>query len=186
MLVNITNNKINTNGGKLFKAISSDTRLSILERLSEGEIHISGIARELGISVPVAAKHVKILEEAELVERKKFGNLHMIGIKLNNVYSLLDHFAENSVLEVEKGTNLLEALKAVAAVEITKVGSMTKVISTDGEKGLYLYEVNGKSPDKTVDEFRFDEDAIVEWKKLVPVTKKRLFVNVKKEKAEKT
>ncbi|MDD3042582.1 MAG: helix-turn-helix domain-containing protein [Methanosarcinaceae archaeon] len=180
MLVNITNNGMNANGGKLFRAISSDTRLSILERLSEGEVHISGLARELGISVPVVAKHVRILEEAELVERKKFGNLHMIGIRLNNVYSLLDQFAENSTLEVEKGTNLLEALKTVAAVEVTKVGDMTKVVSTDGEEGLYLYEVNGKFPDKTVDEFIFEDDAVVEWKKLIPVTKKRLLVNVKK------
>lgn len=180
MLVNITNHGINPSGGKLFKAISSDTRISILERLSEGEVHISGLARELGISVPVAAKHVKILEEVELVERKKFGNLHIIAINLNNVYSLLDQFAENNTLEVDKGTNLLEALKTVAAVEVTKVGDMTKVVSTDGEKGLYLYEVDGKLPEKSVDKYIFEDDVVVEWKKLVPVTKKRLFVNVRK------
>jgi DNA-binding transcriptional ArsR family regulator len=167
-------------GENLFKAISSDTRLSILESLTEGNKHISGLAREIGISVPVAAKHVKVLEKAELVERKKIGNTHMIGIKMNNVYSFLDHFAENRKLEVEKGTSLLEALKSVAAVEVRKMGDRVKVVSTDGEEGFYVYEVDGKFSDKTVEEYTFYEDAIVEWKKLIPVTKKRLFVNIKR------
>jgi DNA-binding transcriptional ArsR family regulator len=167
-------------GENLFKAISSDTRLSILESLTEGNKHISGLAREIGISVPVAAKHVKVLEKAELVERKKIGNTHMIGIKMNNVYSFLDHFAENRKLEVEKGTSLLEALKSVAAVEVRKMGDRVKVVSTDGEEGFYVYEVDGKFSDKTVEEYAFYEDAIVEWKKLIPVTKKRLFVNIKR------
>jgi len=171
---------MNGGGENLFKAISSDTRLSILEILSEGDKHISGLAREIGISVPVAAKHVKVLEKAELIERKKFGNTHMIGIKLNNVYSFLDHFAENRRLEVEEGTSLLEALKSVAAVEVRKMGDRVKVVSTDGEEGFYVYEVDGKFSDKTVEEYTFYEDTIVEWKKLIPVTKKRLLVNIKR------
>lgn len=171
---------INDGRENLFKAISSDTRLSILEHLSEGDKHISGLAREIGISVPVAAKHVKILEKANLVERKKFGNTHMIGIKLNNVYSFMDHFAENRRLEVEQGTTLLEALKSVAAVEVKNMGNKVKVVSTDGEKGFYIYEVDGKFSDKTVDEYKFYEDSVVEWKKLVPITKKRLMVNIRR------
>ncbi|MCQ1534619.1 helix-turn-helix domain-containing protein [Methanosarcina sp. KYL-1] len=171
---------MNGGGEKLFKAISSDTRLSILERLSEGDTHISALARELGISVPVAARHVKVLEEAELVERKKLGNLHMIGIKLSNIYSFMDHFAENRKLEVEQGTTLLEALKSVAAVEVRKMGDRVKVVSTDGEEGFYVYEVDGKFSDRTVDEYVFCEDVVVEWKKLIPITKKRLFVNIKR------
>ncbi|AKB73465.1 Transcriptional regulator, ArsR family [Methanosarcina lacustris Z-7289] len=174
------NSGMNGGGENLFKAISSDTRLSILEILSEGDKHISGLAREIGISVPVAAKHVKVLEKAKLVERKKFGNTHMIGIKLNNVYSFLDHFAENRRLEVEEGTSLLEALKSVTAVEVRKMGDRVKVVATDGEEGFYVYEVDGKFSDKTVDEYTFYEDTIVEWKKLIPITKKRLFVNIKR------
>ena len=123
---------------------------------------------------------MKILEKANLIERKKFGNTHMIGIKLNNIYSFLDHFAENRRLEVEQGTTLLEALKSVAAVEVKKIGNRVKVISTDGEEGFYVYEVDGKLSDKTVDEYEFYENTIVEWKKLVPVTKKRLLVNIKR------
>jgi hypothetical protein len=59
------------------------------------------------------------------------------------------------------------------------MGNRIKVVSTDGEEGFYVYEVDGKFSDKTVDEYTFEEDAVVGWKKLIPVTKKRLFVNVK-------
>ncbi|HHV23121.1 MAG: helix-turn-helix domain-containing protein [Methanosarcina sp.] len=181
MVVNVMqDSEMNGGRGNLFKAISSDTRLSILEHLSEGDKHISGLARKIGISVPVAAKHVKILEKAKLVERKRLGNTHIISIKLNNIYSFPNHFAENRKLEVEQGTTLLEALKSVAAVEVKKMGDRVKVVSTDGEEGLYVYEVDGKFSDKTVDEYVFYEDAVVEWKKLVPVTKKRLMVNVRR------
>ena len=171
---------LNGNGENLFKAISSSTRLSILESLNEGDKHISGLARELSISVPVAAKHIKILEKAQLIERKKIGNTHMIGIKLNNVYSFMDQFAENRKIEVEQGTSLLEALKNVAPVEVTKVGNRVKIVSTDGEEGFYVYEVDGKFSDKTVEEYIFHEDVCVEWKKLVSITKKRLSVNVRR------
>jgi len=176
----IQDSGLNRSRENLFKAISSDTRLSILECLSKGDKHISGLARDIGISVPVAAKHVKILEEAELIDRKKVGNTHMISIKLNNIYSFLDYFAEKKRLEVEQGTTLLEALKSVAAVEVKKVGNRVKVVSTDGEEGFYIYEVDGKFSDKTVEEYEFYADSVVEWKKLVPVTKKKLLVNVKR------
>jgi len=59
-------------------------------------------------------------------------------------------------------------------VEVTKVGDRVKVVSTDGEEGLYVYEVDGKLSDKTVEEYVFYEDVVVEWKKLVPITKKKI------------
>ena len=62
---------MNSDGENLFKVISSNTRLSILESLNKGDKHISALAREIGISVPVAAKHIKILEKAKLIDRKR-------------------------------------------------------------------------------------------------------------------
>ena len=58
---------------KVFKAMGSSTRMNMLEALADTEMHISGLAKELNISVPVAAKHVRILEDADLIERKEFG-----------------------------------------------------------------------------------------------------------------
>ena len=105
-------------GNKIFKAIGSDTRLNMLERLAKSDLHISGLARELKISVPVTAKHVKILEDADLIERKKFGRTHVLSINTKNIYNSLDYFAPTKKIEVEKGANLLDILKSVSAVEI--------------------------------------------------------------------
>jgi hypothetical protein len=43
-----------------------------------------------------------------------------------------------------------------------------------------MYELDGKFSDQTVDEYEFYEDVVVEWKKLVPITKKRLMVNIRR------
>ncbi len=166
-------------GNKIFKAIGSATRLSMLEILAEGDLHISGLARELKISVPVAAKHVRILEDADLIERKKFGRTHVLSINTKNIYNSLDCFAPTKRIEVEKGANLLEILKSVSAVEVKRVGNRDVVISTDGEEGFYVYEVDGKISEKMVEDCVFEDNATVEWKKLVPVTRTKLSISVK-------
>jgi len=164
---------------KIFKAMGSSTRMNMLQVLAGTEMHISGLAKELNISVPVAAKHVRILEDADLIERKKFGKTHILKVKSKDMCNILDKFAEVDNIELPKGSSLLDALRSVSAVKVKKVGNREYVISTDGEEGLFLYEVDGKLSDKTVDEYILEKDVTVEWKKLVPVTKKKISVNIK-------
>lgn len=63
-----------------YKAIADDTRRSILESLSKGEIAAGDIANKFNISKPAISNHLKILKEADLVKEKK--------IKQNRIYSL--------------------------------------------------------------------------------------------------
>lgn len=164
---------------KIFKALGCNTRLNILKLLTNNEMHITGIANELNISVPVTAKHVRILEDAELVERQRFGNSHILRINTKNIYTVLDNFAPTMEVEVEKGTNLLDILKKVSSVEVKKVGNREAVVSTGGEEGFFVYEVDGKLSEKTVHECRFDKNVTVEWKKLEPITRLKLDITVK-------
>jgi DNA-binding transcriptional ArsR family regulator len=166
---------------KVFKALGCSTRLQMLEILSDSETHITGMAKKLGISVPVAAKHVKILEEAELVNRKRFGKTDILKINTSNIYTILDRFAPSKSVDVDKGTTLLDALKKVSAVEVKQIGDRDAVVATDGDQGFYVYEVDGNFSDKTVNECTFDKDATVKWKKLEPITKMKLNINIKKE-----
>ena len=53
-------------------------------------------------------------------------------------------------------------------------------MAIDGEEGLYLYEVNWKSPNSTTEEFKIEKDCTIEWKKLIPVTRKKILVKIKK------
>jgi DNA-binding transcriptional ArsR family regulator len=162
----------------LFKALGSSTRQEMLKILAKKEMHIAGLARELNLSVPVVARHVRVLETAGLVQRKKFGKTHVLKSKIENMGSLLNAFADSCEVNVTKGSSILEALKKVSGVEVKKVRDNEFVVSIDGEQGFYIYEVNGKPPDATVGEFKVEKDSTIEWKKLIPVTRKRIFVKI--------
>jgi DNA-binding transcriptional ArsR family regulator len=168
----------------MFKALSSETRRKMLKILTREEMHITGLARKIGISVPVAAKHVNILEKAGLLERKKFGRTHVLKvnldrIKVDSVYEDLDIFSEVHDLKVSQGTNVLDALKQVSGVEVARVGDKEFITSVDGESGYYIYEVDGKSPQLPMDEYLIDGRVKVELKKLVPVKRKEMDIKTK-------
>ncbi len=165
-------------GNDLFKALSSTTRLTMLKILTKKEMHIAGLARELNLSVPVVSRHVKVLEREGLIEIKRFGKTHVLKSKIENMDNLLNALADTSEVNVPKGSSILEALKKVGGVEIKEVRDKEFVISIDGEQGFYIYEVNGKPPDTTVGEFKIEKDSTIEWKKLVSVTRKRIFVKI--------
>lgn len=56
-----------------FKALADPTRRDILERLTMAPASISDLARRYDISLPAVMKHVRVLEEAELVRSEKRG-----------------------------------------------------------------------------------------------------------------
>ena len=58
---------------RTFAALSDPTRRSFLERLSTGPASISELASPHDISLPGALKHIRILEEANLVSTEKRG-----------------------------------------------------------------------------------------------------------------
>jgi DNA-binding transcriptional ArsR family regulator len=58
---------------RTFSALSDPTRRDILEHLTRGPASISELARPTGISLPGILKHVRILEEANLVTTEKRG-----------------------------------------------------------------------------------------------------------------
>jgi DNA-binding transcriptional ArsR family regulator len=60
---------------RTFSALSDPTRREILERLSVGSASMSELAQPFGISLPGVMKHVRILEEANLVTTHKRGRV---------------------------------------------------------------------------------------------------------------
>ena len=169
-----------TESTQIFSAVSSQMRQRMLQLLAEEDRHISALARELGISVPVASKHIKVLEDAGLIDRKIYGKTHVFSLKKKSFNGAFDPFAPVKKLEVEKGTTLMEVFKSVSVVEVKNVDGKNFIVATDGEEGFYVYEVNGKMIDKRAEDFILEEDSVIEWKRLEPVTKKKLIISVKK------
>ena len=167
----------------ILKALHSKTRREMLKILFQKQMHISGIARELGISVPVTLKHVKILEECGLVGRERIGTSHVIRIDESNIKKLEDIWwmiDKTFTVEVGQGTNMIDALKQVSGIEIKETKEGAFINSVDGKEGYYLYDIDGKIPDKAIDKYALESDVSVELKRLVPVIGKKIRIIVKK------
>jgi DNA-binding transcriptional ArsR family regulator len=59
-----------------FGALAHPIRRGILARLSSGEASIAELAKPFRVSAPAITKHMKILEEAGLLSRRKLGREH--------------------------------------------------------------------------------------------------------------
>jgi DNA-binding transcriptional ArsR family regulator len=58
---------------RTFSALSDPTRRHILERLARGPATVSELAQPFDITLPALLKHVRILEQADLVTTEKHG-----------------------------------------------------------------------------------------------------------------
>jgi DNA-binding transcriptional ArsR family regulator len=66
----------------LFKALGHPIRRDIVERLSGGGTATVGEAsRDLGVSKPTISRHLKLLEEAEVVTRVIDGRTHRLALR---------------------------------------------------------------------------------------------------------
>ncbi|WP_375598817.1 ArsR/SmtB family transcription factor [Devosia sp. Naph2] len=57
-----------------FAALADPTRRAIVERLAEGEATVQEIARPFSISQPAISRHLKVLEDAGLIETRVEGS----------------------------------------------------------------------------------------------------------------
>ena len=54
-----------------FSALADPTRRAILMRLAGGEASVGELAKPFDLSLPTVSRHLKVLEEANLIERQK-------------------------------------------------------------------------------------------------------------------
>ena len=92
---------------RAFAALGDPTRRAVLERLGTGSASISDLAAPLGISLTGMAKHVRLLEQADLVTTEKVGrvrNCTLVPYAFEGISAWLqrlDRFAQ--VVERTKG-----------------------------------------------------------------------------------
>ena len=60
-------------------ALADPTRRAILQRLSTGETRVTDLARPFDISLNSVSKHIRILERAGLVRRRRLGREHYLS-----------------------------------------------------------------------------------------------------------
>ncbi len=64
-----------------FAALADPTRRGMLAQLALGERSIGQLAAPLAMSFAGASKHVKVLEDAGLVARRRAGRAHLITLE---------------------------------------------------------------------------------------------------------
>ena len=64
-----------------FHALADPTRRGMLASLALGEKSIGELAEPFAMSFAGASKHVKVLEEAGLIARRRQGRTHLISIQ---------------------------------------------------------------------------------------------------------
>jgi DNA-binding transcriptional ArsR family regulator len=90
-----------------FAALADPTRRAVLERLGSGSATISELAEPFGMSLTGMKKHVRLLEEAELVTTEKVGRVRRCMLApyafegISTWLQRLDRFAQ--VVERTKG-----------------------------------------------------------------------------------
>jgi DNA-binding transcriptional ArsR family regulator len=62
-------------------AISHPSRRAILDRLADGPARVTDIAAPFDLSLNAVSKHLKVLEEAGLVDRERQGRDHLIRFR---------------------------------------------------------------------------------------------------------
>ncbi|MGI9240303.1 MAG: ArsR/SmtB family transcription factor [Verrucomicrobiales bacterium] len=63
-----------------FSALADPTRREILTRLRQGERSVGELAEPLEMSWPAVTKHLKVLEAAGLLERRREGRRHVVSL----------------------------------------------------------------------------------------------------------
>jgi len=64
----------------IWTALADPTRRAILERLSRGPTRVTDIAAPFEMSLNAVSKHIKVLENARLVRRKRAGRVHTLEL----------------------------------------------------------------------------------------------------------
>jgi DNA-binding transcriptional ArsR family regulator len=98
-----------TSVDRAFSALADPTRRSVLERLGSGSATISELAEPFGMSLTGMKKHIRLLEEAELVTTEKVGRARRCMLApyafegISAWLARLDRFAQ--VVERTKGAS---------------------------------------------------------------------------------
>lgn len=64
---------------RTFAALGDPTRRAILARLSEGDARVTDLAAPFDMSLNAISKHVRVLEDANLVRREVHGREHRLS-----------------------------------------------------------------------------------------------------------
>ena len=64
----------------IFASLSDPIRRDILARISGQELSVSELAKDYSVSLAAISKHLKVMERAKLIIKRKEGKKHMVSL----------------------------------------------------------------------------------------------------------
>src|SRR6266536_836300 len=61
---------------RTFAALADPTRRRLLAHLARGDRRVTDLARPHALSLPAVSKHLRVLEKAGLLRRRRYGRVH--------------------------------------------------------------------------------------------------------------
>jgi DNA-binding transcriptional ArsR family regulator len=101
---------------RTFAALADPTRRGVLERLGRGSATITELAEPFGISLTGMKKHVRVLEDAELVATMKMGRTRRCSLgpqRLEDVQAWTEMYRRMLDERLDRFGELLERTKGV-------------------------------------------------------------------------
>lgn len=71
----------------IFQSLSDPIRRDILQRVAKCELSVSEIVAKYDISFAAISKHLKVLEQAQLIYKRKEGRKHMVAARPDTLES---------------------------------------------------------------------------------------------------
>jgi DNA-binding transcriptional ArsR family regulator len=77
--LNLDDDAMQTDLDHTLIALADPTRRAILRRLSRGEARVTELAQPFAMSLNAVSKHIRMLERARLVRRRRAGREHLLS-----------------------------------------------------------------------------------------------------------
>ena len=101
-----------------FAALADPTRRAILARLCSGECSVSELAEPFDMSLPAVSKHLRVLERAGLIARRReaqWRRCHIEAGPLKDVVDWAEHYRHIWEARLDRLGKYLHSLKAKEA-----------------------------------------------------------------------
>lgn len=113
----------------VFVALSDKTRRDILERLFAGEARVTDLAKPYDMSLNSVSKHIRILERARLVTRRRSGRDHFLAFNP----AMFDDAAAWMNARTGKTVTTAPAEATPAAAKASELDSFTELMKAEAQ-----------------------------------------------------
>ncbi|MBO0828394.1 MAG: winged helix-turn-helix transcriptional regulator [Streptosporangiales bacterium] len=96
---------------KVFAALADPTRRDIVVRLARGDADVGRLAEPYGVSLQAVSRHLKVLEDAGLVSRRREAQRRPCHLEAE-VFDLMTKWIERHRRQAEKRFRRLDAVLA--------------------------------------------------------------------------